>query len=84
MKNGAAVKIFFEVKTSIAALHNFWQGEIIWVGVIKTLVSRASTRIEGVISFQEALIRFSKLRFPVAHGEFLRLQYEDYISIHIE
>ena len=39
-------------------------------------ITRASTRIE----FQEALIRFSKLGFPVAHGEFLRLQYEDYIN----
>jgi hypothetical protein len=27
------------------------------------------------------LIRFSKLGFPVAHGKFLRLQYEDYIQI---
>ena len=35
-------------------------------------VVRASTRIE----FQEALIRFSKLGFPVAHGKFLSVQYE--------
>ena len=38
-------------------------------------IARASTRIE----FQEDLTRFSKLGFPVAHGEFLSLQYEDYI-----
>ena len=42
-------------------------------------IARASTRIE----FQEALIRFSKLGFPVAHGMFLSLQYEDYMYIHI-
>ena len=35
-------------------------------------IARASTRIE----FQEALIRFSKLGFPVAHGRFLSLEYE--------
>jgi hypothetical protein len=64
------------VKTSLAA---FWQGKILCVGVTNILVARASTRIEDVICFQEALIRFSKLDFPVAHGEFLRLQYEDYI-----
>ena len=34
-------------------------------------IARASARIE----FQEALIRFSKLCFPVAHGKFLSLQY---------
>ena len=38
-------------------------------------IPRGSTRIE----FQEALIRFAKLGFPVAHGKFLSLQYEDYI-----
>ena len=37
-------------------------------------IARASTTIE----FQKALIRFSKLGFPVAHGRFLRLKYEDY------
>ena len=54
----------FEVKSSLDAI---WQGKIIWVGVINTLVARASTRIEDVICFQEALMRFSKLGFPVAH-----------------
>ena len=56
--------IIFEVKTSLAGF-----------GRKKKSIARASTRIE----FQEAMIRFSKLGFPVAHGEFLRLQYEDYI-----
>ena len=40
-------------------------------------IARASTRIE----FQEALIRFSMLGFPVAYGKFLSLQYEDYIYL---
>ena len=70
-------KLFvFEVKTSLAA---FWQGKILWVGVINTLVARALSRIEDLICFQEALIKFSKLGFPVVRGEFLRQQYEDYI-----
>jgi hypothetical protein len=30
--------LFFEVKTSIAALHDFWQGKIVWVGVSNMLV----------------------------------------------
>jgi hypothetical protein len=64
------------VKTSIAALHDFWQGKILWVGISIMLVVRASTRIEDVICFQKVLIRFSKLSFPVE--EFLRLQYKDY------
>ena len=64
------------MKTSLAA---FWQGKLLWVCVINTPVARASTIIEDVICFQEALIRFPKLGFPVAHEEFLRLQYEDYI-----
>jgi hypothetical protein len=38
-------------------------------------IARASTRIE----FQEALIRFSKLGFTVAHGRFLSLEYKDYL-----
>ena len=38
-------------------------------------IARTSARIE----FQEALIRFSKLSFPVAHEKFLSLQYEDYM-----
>ena len=37
-------------------------------------IVRPSTRIE----FQEALIRLSKLGFPVALVEFLRLHYEYY------
>ena len=41
-------------------------------------IARASTRIE----LQEAMIRFSKLGFPVAHGKFLGVQYEDYIYIY--
>ena len=40
-------------------------------------IAHASTKIE----FQEALIRFSKLGFPVTHGKFLGLQYEDYVQI---
>ena len=38
-------------------------------------IARSSTKIE----FQKALIRFSKLGFPVAHGKFPSLQYKDYI-----
>ena len=72
---------FFKVKTSLAV---FWQEKILWVGIINMLVACTSTRIEDVICFQEALIRFSKLSFPVAHGEFLRLQYEDHMYIHME
>ena len=68
--------LIFEVKTFLAT---FWQGKILWVGVINVLVVRASNRIKDLICFQEALIRFSKLGFPVAHGEFLRLKFEDYI-----
>ena len=66
----------FEVKNSTAS---FWKGKILWVCVVNTLVAHASTRIEDLICFHEALIRFSKLGFRVARGEYPRLQYEDYI-----
>ena len=60
---------FIEVKTSLAAFGR---------GKIYELASswRYCVRINR-IEFQEALIRFSKLGFPVAYGKFL--SYEDYI-----
>ena len=59
----------------IFAVWNFfsrvWQGENRLVGVIITLLR--------LHQFQETLIRFSKVCFPVAHGKFLILRYVDYI-----
>ena len=40
--------LFFEEKTSIAALYDFGQGKILWVGVSITLLdARASTSINN-------------------------------------
>ena len=65
--------IIFIVKTSLAAFGRGKKKSMGWRH--NDAIARASTRIE----FQEALIRFFKLDFSVAHGEFLSLQYEDYI-----
>ena len=67
------------MKTYIVALHNFWKEKIVWFGVINTLVVRASTRIARRNMFPGGLDKILQFRFPVAHGEFLRLQYEEYI-----
>ena len=67
-----AYQAIFEVKTSLVAL-----GRITIYGLASSWCYCA--RICNGRRVQEALIRFSKLGFAVAHGEFLRLQYEDYI-----
>ena len=51
-----------------------WQGKKSMSWRNHDAIARASTRI----GFQEPLIRFSKLGFPVAHGMFLNVQYKDY------
>ena len=51
-----------------------WQGKKSMSWRHHSAIAHTSTRIE----FHEALIRFSKLGFPVAHQKFLSLQYEDY------
>ena len=39
----------FEVKTSIAALHDFWKGEIVWVGVSNILVDARAAACSGKV-----------------------------------
>ena len=65
--------MFFEVKNSLAG---FDRGKKSMSLCHQGAIARESTRI----GFQEALIRFSKFGFPIAHGMFLSLQYKDYIN----
>ena len=66
------------MKTSIAALQDFWQGKILWVGASITLVNaRASNRIAGGLDkILEA--RFSSSTLRVSEATIRRLYINSY------